>query len=153
MAAPDDTLHANERPAPINARAQLTDICSELTRFKEYTKDRSASSNDCAWLHEFLSFDAISAGKVNPEYLVRVYYKETREDSTTTVEDFGTGSVALLNLKQCLASKHIRAVVLCHRDSSQVDARILALLWTRFKLEVSFMRQHLDYKEFKDEEG
>lgn len=144
MAAPDDPRQTAQAEDSSSVNAQLPSL-------KEYTKARSASSNDCAWLHELVSSNAISAGKVGPRYLVRVYYKETRDASTTTPKDFGTGSFALLDLKHCLASKHVHAVILCHRDSSRVDPEILDLLWTKFKLEVSFMRHHFDYKEFRDE--
>jgi hypothetical protein len=34
-----------------------------------------------------------------------------------------------------------------------VHPEILDLLWTKFKLEVPFMRHHFDYKEFRDEIG
>jgi len=118
---------------------------------KEYTAERSASSNDCAWVHELVSSDAISSGKVGPEYLVGVYYKETEDAPITTTEEFGTGSFALLALNHCLDSKHVRAVVLCHRDSSRVDPRVLELLWAKLSLEMSFIRHHFDYKEFRDE--
>lgn len=131
----------------------LNDVNAQWLSLKEYTKAHSASSNDCDWLHAIVSSDAISAGQISPSYLVRVYYKETRAASTTATKDFGTGSSALLNLKKCLASKYVRAVILCHRDSSQVDPKILDLLWTKFKLEVSFMRHHFDYKGFRDEPG
>ena len=124
-----------------------------MQSLQEYTKARSVSSNDCAWLYEVLSSDAISAGKVDPIYHVRVYYKEPRDASTTTTKDFGTGTSALLDLERCLASTQVRAVILCHRDSSRVDPRILNLLWTKFTLEVSFMRHHFDYRKFRDETG
>ena len=100
---------------------------------KEYTKVQSASSNDCEWLHELVSSDA---GKTSPNYLVRVYYKETKAASTTTTRDFGTTAFAKLDLRHCLASKYVRAVTLCHRDSSYVDPEILDLLWSTFDLEV-----------------
>jgi len=146
MAVSDDTRqfpHAEDS----------SDVNTQWLSLKEYTKAHSASSNDCDWLHEIVSSDAISAGQISPSYLVRVYYKETRAASTAATKDFGTGSSALLNLKKCLASKHVQAVTLCHRDSSQVDPKILDLLWTKFKLEVSFLRHHFDYKEFRDEPG
>ena len=146
MAVPDYTrqfAHA-ENSSSVNA---------QWSSLKEYTKARSVSSNDCDWLHDIVSSDAVSTGKIRPEYLVRVYYKETKAASTTTTEDFGTGSFALLALRHCLSSKYVRAVILCHRDSSQVDPEILDLLWTKFKLGVSFMRHHFDYKEFRDEPG
>ena len=117
---------------------------------REYTKAHSSSSNDCHWLHEVVSSDA---GKISPEYLVRVYYKDTRAASSTTSKDFGTEPSAMRDLRFCLASKYVRAVILCHRDSSRVDPDILDLLWSSFKLEVSFMRHHFDYKEFRDEPG
>ena len=120
---------------------------------QEYTKAHSVSSNDCAWLYELLSSGAISEGEVDPLYQVRVHYKESRDAATTTTKDFGTGETALYDLEHCLASTHVRAVILCHRDSTQVDPRILDLLWTKFGLEVSFMRHHFDYKEFRDETG
>jgi hypothetical protein len=146
MAAPDDTRQTAQAEDSSSVNAQLLSL-------KEYIKARSASLNDCAWLHELVCSDAISTGKVDPRYLVRVYYKETEGASTITTKDFGTGSFQLLDLKHCLASKHLRAVILCHRDSSQVDPEILDLLWIKFKLEVSFMRHHFDYKEFRDETG
>lgn len=146
------------RAAPADTRqtAQAEDLSSvnaQLQSLQKYTKARSVSSNDCAWLYELLSSDAISADKVDPIYQVRVYYKEPRDVSTTTTKDFGTGKSALLDLERCLASTHVRAVILCHRDSSRVDPEILDLLWTKFTLEVSFMRHHFDYKEFRDETG
>ncbi len=118
---------------------------------KDFTKAHSASSIDCDWLHEFVSSDAVSTGSIGPIYLLRVHYKETRDASATITKDFRPGSFA--PLKHCLASKYIRAVILCHRDSSQVDPAILDLLWNEFKLEVSFMRHHFDYKEISDESG
>ena len=96
---------------------------------KEYTKKHSARSNDCDWLHKFMSSDTVSAGKISPKYLVRVYYKETRAALTTIAKDFGTEPPALFDLRHCLASIYVRAVTLCHRDSSQVDPEILDLLW------------------------
>lgn len=120
---------------------------------KEYTETHAALGNDFDWLHEVVSSDAISAGRISPKYLVRVYYKETGAASNTKTEHFGTGSLALLKLQTLLASKHVLAVILCHRDSSQVNPDVLDLLWTKYKLEVSFMRHHFDYKEFGDEPG
>jgi len=43
-------------------------------------------------------------------------------------KDFGAGSGDLLRLKDFLASKHVRAVILSYRDSSRVDPEILNLL-------------------------
>ena len=120
---------------------------------KEYTAAHSALGNDCYWLHEFLSSDAISAGRISPKYLVRVCYKETEAASRTLTKEFGTGSFALLDLRKTLGEKHVLAVILCHRDSSQVDPAVLDLLWSELKLEVSFMRHHFDYKEFREEQG
>lgn len=143
-AAPADT--------PQTAQAEgSSSVGAQLQSLQEHTKAHSVSSNDCAWLYGLLSSDAISAGKVDPTYQVRVYYKETREASTITTQDFGTGNFALLDLNHCLSTTHVRAVVLCHRDSSRVDPRILDLLWTKFSLNVSFLRHHFDYKEFKYE--
>lgn len=144
MAVPNETRETTNREYPSNPEAQWPSL-------KEYTQAHSASSNDCDWLHALVSSDSILAGKVSPAYLVRVYYKDQRDATATITKDFGTGSFALLELNSCLASKHVRAVVLCHRDSSQVDPEILDLLWTKLKLEVPFMRQHFDYKEFRDE--
>ena len=118
---------------------------------KEYTKQLSPVSNDCAWIYELVSSDAIATDKVDPVYQVRVYYKDAKDASTTRVKDFGTGRSALLDLKRCLTSTHVRAVILSHRESSQVSPEVLDLLWTTFSLEVSFLRQHFDYKEFRDE--
>ena len=97
--------------------------------------------------------NAIPAGKTIPRYLVRVCYKNTQAASTTITKNFGTGLFAVLDLRHCLASKCVRAVILCHRDSFQVDPEILDLVWCKFKLEVSFMRHHFDYKQFRDEPG
>jgi len=134
------------------ASAERSSIPSAQWRsLKDFTEAHSASSNDCDWLHEFVSSDAVSTGGIGPKYLLRVHYKETRDASATITEDFRPGSCALL--KRCLDSKYIRAVILCHRDSSQVDPAILDLLWNEFKLEVSFMRHHFDYKEIRDESG
>ena len=146
MAVPDGTRQFAHAEESSSVKAQRPTL-------KEFTKVHSATSNDCDWLHEVVSSDAVSAGKISPEYLVRVCYKETRAASTTTTEDFNTGSFALLALKTCLSSKYVRAVVLCYKDSSRVDPGILDLLWTELKLEVSFMRHHFDYKEFRDEPG
>ena len=146
MAAPDDT----RRFAYVDGSSSVN---TQGLSLKDCTQANSASSNDCDWLHEVMSSHAISAGRINPQYLVRVFYKEMEAAPTTTIQDFGTGSFALLALKECLVSKYIRAVILCHRDSSQVDPRILDLLWTELNLEVSFMRHHFDYKEFRNEPG
>ena len=107
---------------------------------KEYTKTHSACSNDCDWLHRLASSDAITVGRTIPRYLVRVYYKGTQAASTSITKDYGTGPFTVLDLRHCLASKYVRAVTLCHRDSFQVDTEILDLVWCKFKLEVSFMR-------------
>lgn len=140
------------KPADPNDTRQFAHA-EDSRSLKEYTKTHSARSNDCDWLHRLASSDAISAGKIIPRYLVRVCYKNTQAASTTTTKDFGTGPSELLDLRHCLDSKHVRAVTLCHRDSSQVDPEILDLLWCKFKLGVSFMRHHFDYKEFRDEPG
>ena len=120
---------------------------------KEYTRAHSMSSNDCAWFHELLSSDAISTGRIDPEYLVRVDYKETKDASTTTTKVFTIGLSTPLDLKNFLALNNVLAVTLCYKDSSRVDPEIFDLLWTKFKLDVSFMRHHFDYKEFRDESG
>lgn len=143
MASPSNAGQSAHAEGSGSANAQRPSL-------KEYTKERSASSNDCEWLHELVSSDA---GKSSPNYLVRVYYKETKAASTTTTRDFGTGAFAKLDLRHCFASKYVRAVTLCHRDSSYVDPEILDLLWSTFDLEVSFMRHHLDYKGFRYETG
>lgn len=145
MAGPDDSHQALGKVASGIEDAQMLS-------FEEYLKERSASSNDCNWLHELVSANAVSTGKITPKYLVRVCYKDATDTSTTT-EDFGTEPSALHALEDCLASKHIRAVILCHRDSSQVDPKIVDLLWARFKLEVSFMRHHFNHKGFRNELG
>ena len=146
-------MAANSETRQVANAEDSSSLNGQQPNLKEYTRVHLASSNDCEWLHEVVSSDAISAGRISPQYLVRVYYKETEAASNTKTKDFGTGSFALVDLNYHLASKHIRAVILCHRNSSQVDPDILNLLWARFKLEVSFMRQHLDYKEFRDEPG
>ena len=143
MAVPGDTRQFAHAEDPSNVNAHWSSL-------KEYTEAHSAAGNDCDWLHKVVSS---GAGKISPKYLVRVYYKETGAASTTITKDFGTGSFALLNLHKTLASKHVLAVILCHRDSSQVDPEVLDLLWTKYKLEVSFLRHHFDYKEFRDESG
>ena len=143
MASPSDARQSAHAEDSGSVNAQRPTL-------KEYTKVHSASSNNCEWLHELVSSDA---GKISPNYLVRVYYKEAKAVSTTTTRDFGTGSSAKHDLRHCLASKCVRAVRLCHRDSSHVDPEILDLLWSTFGLEVSFMRHHFDYKEFRDEPG
>ncbi|MCJ1430651.1 hypothetical protein MMC27_000001, partial [Xylographa pallens] len=97
MAGPNDTRHFARDSS--NANAQRPSL-------KEYTKAHSASSNDCDWLHEIVSSDAILTGKINPKYSVRVYYKETEAASTSTTKDFETGSSALLNLQKTLDSKY-----------------------------------------------
>ncbi|KAK0514828.1 hypothetical protein JMJ35_002207 [Cladonia borealis] len=130
-----------------------SNVNAQWPSLREYTEAHSALGNDCYWLHEFVSSDAISAGRISPKYLVRVCYKETGAASTIITKDFGTGSFALLDLRKSLAEKHVLAVILCHRDSSQVDPGVLDLLWTKLKLEVSFMRHHFDYKEFREEPG
>lgn len=117
-AASANTRQTTQAEASSSANVQMQNL-------REYTKARSTSSKDCAWLYELLSSDAISAGKVNPMYKVRVYYKEPRDASTTTTKDFGSEASALLGLKYCLALTNVCAVILCHRDSSRVDPRIL----------------------------
>jgi hypothetical protein len=117
----------------------------------EYRRTHSTSSNDCDWLHEITSSDAISAGKISSKYVIKVYYKETEAASIIIVKDFEMKSVALLNLQKTLNSKYVRALILCHRDSSQVNSNVLDLLWTKCKLDVSFMRHHFDYREFRNE--
>ena len=143
MARPSDAPPPTYTEDSANVNAQQPSL-------KEYTKAHSASSNDCEWLHELVSADA---GKIRPDYLVRVYYRETKAASTTTIRDFWPGSSAYFDLQYCLASKYVRAVTVCHRDSSRVDPEILDLLWSTYGLKVSFMRHHFDYKEFKDEPG
>lgn len=146
LAIPDDTRQFAHAEDSSSVNAQRPSL-------KDYTKAHSASSNDCTWLHGLVFSHADAPGSISPEYLVRVYYKETKDASTTNTEDFRTGSFALLALKSCLASKYVRAVILYHRDSSRIDPGIFDLLWDKFELEVSFMRHHFDYKEFRDEPG
>ena len=143
MASPSDARQSAHAEGSGSVNAQRPSL-------KEYTKVHSATSNNCDWLHELVSSDG---GKVSPNYLVRVYYKETKAASTTIIRDFGTGAFAKLDLRRCLTSTYVRAVTLCHRDSSYVDPEILDLLWSTFDLEVSFMRHHLDYKGFRYEPG
>jgi hypothetical protein len=145
-----------EIPNNLRSIAQVEDSrmqSAQLLSLKDYTRVRSASSNDCDWLHELLSSDMISAGEISPEYLVRVYYNEARDALTIDAKDFGAASGDLLRLKDFLASKHVCAVVLSYRDSSRVDREILNLLWTTFELEIAFMRHHFHYKGFRYEPG
>jgi hypothetical protein len=128
----------------VNARAQ---------NLQQYLKARSNSSKDCAWLYEFLSSAAVSADKTDPIYHVRLHYQDQGDSTATTTKDFRSSNVALPDLERSLASRHLRAVTLCHRDSSRVDPRIVDFLWTKFRVDVSFMRHHFDYKNFRHEEG
>lgn len=143
MASPSDARQSAHAEDSGNVNVQRPSL-------EEYTRMHSASSNDCDWLHELVSSDA---GQASPNYLVRVKYKEAEAASNTITRDFGTAAVAKSDLRDCLVSKDVRAVTSCHRDSSQVDLEILDLLWSTFGLEVSFMRHHFDYKEFRDEPG
>lgn len=105
---------ADTRPAALVE--DWSNINAQVQNLQEYAKARLSSSNDCAWLYEFLSSDAISAGKVDSLYHVRVYYKELRDTSIAFTKDFEPGE--FLSLERCLTSTHVRAVLLCHRDSS-----------------------------------
>jgi hypothetical protein len=78
---------------------------------------RSALSNNCDWLYKLFSLNMISAGEISPKYLVTVYYKEARDILTINAKVFGTMSSNLLYLKYYLALKHVRAVILCYKDS------------------------------------
>ena len=120
---------------------------------REHTLTHLTSSNHCEWLNHLMWSDALSTGRISPAYFVRVYYDETKSTTTTITKDFVAGPDLIFDLRRCLARKHIRAVVLCHRDSSQVDPEVLDLLWGILHLEVSFLRQHLDYKSFRVEKG
>ncbi|PVH94179.1 hypothetical protein DM02DRAFT_676378 [Periconia macrospinosa] len=137
------TAH-EEDSSSVNAREQ---------NLQQYLKAHSNSSNDCAWLYELLSSAAISAEKVDPIYHVKLHYQDRGDPAATTTKDFRSGNFALLDLENCLASTHLRAVILCHRDSSRVDPKIVNLLWTTFRIDVSFMRHHFDYKNFRYEKG
>jgi hypothetical protein len=106
MAAQDDTRQTAQADDSSNVKMQSPSL-------KEYTNEHSASSNDCAWLHELVSSDAISSGKVSPKYFIRVYNKDTGDAPTTTAKDLGTGLFALLDLKHCFASQHVCAVISC----------------------------------------
>jgi hypothetical protein len=70
MAAPDDTRQTAQAEDSGSVNGQWPSL-------KEYTKAHLVSSNDCAWLYELVSSDAISA-------------------STTTTKDFGTGPLDLI---------------------------------------------------------
>ena len=87
MASPSDPRQSAHAEDAGNVNAQRPSL-------KKYTKVHSASSNNCDWLHELVSLDA---GKISPNYLVRVYYKDAKAASTTITRDFGTGSFAKLD--------------------------------------------------------
>jgi hypothetical protein len=120
---------------------------------REYTRAHTAKSNDCAWLHQFVAFDAISNNIVEPLYQVRVYYQGSKSKPTIFIQDFNSTPSDRHDLKRCLISKYIRAVILRHRDSSQVDPHLIDLLWSELDLEISFLRHHFDYKNFRYEKG
>ena len=158
MSSNPQSSNFNSRAASGNTRQTVQAESSSHSNMaspslREYTEVRSGLSNDCAWLHELLTSDAISKGIVDSAYLVRVFYKETRDASTTNSKIFMAGSTVLVDLRHCLASRYVLAVILCYRDSSRVDPEVLNLLWAKYKLEVSFMRHHFDYRNFQYEVG
>ena len=127
VANPDSMAVSNHTRNSTHAEGSSS-VNAQLPSLEEYTRAHSASSNDCDWLLQLVSSDALSAGRISPRYLVRVYYNETEAASTTTTKDFGPGAFALLDLRHFLNTKYVRAVTLCHRDSSQVDPKILDLV-------------------------
>ena len=146
-AVPSSTLQPARKKAARGTSKQSISL-------KEYTKGRSSFSNDDAWLYELVSSNGISSGKVLPEYRITVCYKdETRTTSSIETRVFIANTSTLVTLQECLASKNILAVTLCHRDSSKIDPEILDLLWNEFKLETSFMRHHFDYLSSGEEAG
>ena len=115
----------------------------------EHTRSHYSSSNDQVWLHHLLSSDAIAQGRVRSKCVVQVHYQESDCTTSTKVEQFGPEPFDLWSLIHCLASKYVRGVL--HRDSSEVDPLIIDLLWNHLDLEIPFLRQHFDYKQFRHE--
>lgn len=126
---------------------------SRSLSLKEYSRAHSEELQHSYWIHQLVCSDAISTGRIKPGYLVRVHYQDTKSASNTTREDFGTGADALEDLKTCFRFKYVKAVALCHRDSSHIDPEILELLWATLHVDVPFLRHHLDYKSFRCEPG
>lgn len=111
-------------------------------------KDRS---NDHAWLYEYLK----RRRHVPQEPVcLRLFWVdgEASERSTRseiipmTNEESPTHSERLLR-----DTTNLRAVVLCHGQSADVDMKLIALLANRLDLTPTFLRQHLDYENFRRE--
>ena len=111
---------------------------SERPSLADHTNTSRPCSNDYEWLYRLVYLDGIAEGEVITAYLAQVMYTETNT-TTTVTKDFGIGEFALRDLKKSLSTACVRVVVVCHRDSSQVNPEILNLLWGRFRLETSFL--------------
>ncbi|KAK6537891.1 hypothetical protein TWF694_010789 [Orbilia ellipsospora] len=117
---------------------------------EDFTKEHAHSSNDCLWMYELL----LSAAKAeNPTYHIQVLYHKRGGDLTLTTAIFESGKFPMRDLEVYLASVDLRAVILCHRESSRIDPQVFNILWANLGIDVPSMRLHFDYKRFRYEKG
>lgn len=116
----------------------LFNICEVYRRY----------SNDYAWLYDYLQYQPVSG---EDPVTVRLLWADDRatesafRSETVPVTQKGRSR---LNSVLFRDTSSLRAVVLCHGQSADVDRKLLALLAERLELEPAFIRQHLDYKNF-----
>ena len=88
----------------------------------------------------------------NMDTLIRVY--STNHTGAIVMEDFQAAHYDLNELKAKLSQgEDVCAVILCHRSSCRVDRDMVRALSSSFDLDVSFLRQHFDHKDFYREDG
>lgn len=108
-------------------------------------------SNDHAWLHEYLKPRPVPSE--DPVTLKLFWTHCTETESSLRSENIPITRQGTTVLSHRLDGdlSTLRAVVLCHGQSADVDGQLVTILTEKLGLESAFIRQHLDYRNFRHE--
>ena len=108
-------------------------------------------SNDNAWLYEYLK--PRQAQSEDPVTLHLFWAKNTEKESSLRRESIPITRQGKTVLSHRLDGDRsaLRAVVLSHGQSADVNGQLVTILTEKLELGSTFVRQHLDYKNFRDE--
>ena len=123
----------------------MADLLSSCRAFKHY-------SNDHAWLDAFLTSRSV-VDPQDPVSLIFILADESKPTNTLRTQTVAMDNEGRSYLDRLLNTNNsnLRAIVLCHTESCEVDAGTLVFLTDVLGLNHSFVRQHFDYANFHKE--
>lgn len=120
----------------------------------EHVKENKQWSNDCRWLDIYLS--RLSEERASKWFTpFAKAYRTSHSKATTNLHasKFVLDTQGARQLMTWLDEHHryVKAVVICHADSCDLPHKVISKIWSRFDLDVGFLRQHLDHPDFDKE--